>query len=468
MYKNSTILSIFVFIILVLPFQTFGQSKTDSLTQLIKKEKNASEKHALYLERAVEYEKEDSLLAFKDADTAFDYYKKNKDSKGLVDVHIAREKIYFKLRDHQKAIQEDSLAIQLAKKINYKEGWAIAVGRLGLNQYILMNLPAAEKNLTQAMKLEKELESKDFERLVNLYGLMGVVKRELGKYGESLAVLEQGIELGSNVSDKNSLIHIYSSYANSLDIVSQYDKAIEQHLIAIQLAEKYKDTIRLMQGYNNIAIVFQHINEYEKSEAYYNKSFAIGLKKKDYRTMGHAVLNKAILYKIRDDHKKSDSLNIKAIEYFNKTNDLYGKGLAYHNYGNSLVTQKKYKEALENLSKALEIRKKSGSKALTAQTLSILAKLMIESNKLDEAEDYLNQVKTIYDEIGTNLKYQNNLNIYFKRLYLAKKDYRKAFEYQQKEMETTKKLYDESEKVNALKLQTEYELEKKDEILELA
>src|SRR5690606_25381165 len=147
MYKHSTILSIFVFIILVLPFQTFAQSKTDSLTQLIKKEKNTSEKHALYLERAVEYEREDSALAFKDADTAFDYYKTNKDSKGLVDVHIAREKIYFKLRDHQKAIQEDSLAIQLAKKINYKEVWAIAVGRLGLNQYILMNLPAAEKNL---------------------------------------------------------------------------------------------------------------------------------------------------------------------------------------------------------------------------------------------------------------------------------------------------------------------------------
>src|SRR5690606_19686789 len=185
-------------------------------------------------------------------------------------------------------------------------------------------------------------------------------------------------EIGANVSDKKSLIHIYSSYANSLDIVSQYDKAIEQHLIAIQLAEKYKDTIRLMQGYNNIAIVFQHINEYEKSEAYYNKSFEIGLKKKDYRTMGHAVLNKAILYKIRGNHKKSDSLNIKAIEYFNKTNDLYGKGLAYYNYSNSLVTQKKYKEALENLSKALEIRKKSGSKALTAQTLSILAKLMID------------------------------------------------------------------------------------------
>src|SRR5690606_23417274 len=44
---------------------------------------------------------------------------------------------------------------------------------------------------------------------------------------------------------------------------------------------------------------------------------------------------------------------------------------------------------------------------------------------------------------------------------------KKAFEYQQKEMETTRKLYDESEKVNALKRQAEYELEKKDEILEL-
>src|SRR5690606_33936964 len=209
MYKHSTILSIFVFIILVLPFQTFAQSKTDSLTQLINKEKNISKKHALYLERAVEYEKEDSVLAFKDVNTAFDYYKKNKESRGMVDAYIARGKIYFKLRNHQKAIREDSLAMRLAQKINYEEGTAVAIGRLGLNQYILMNLSEAEKNLAQAIKLEKELESNDFERLVNLYGVMGVVKRELGKYGESIAVLEEGIKIGENLSDKQSLIRIY-------------------------------------------------------------------------------------------------------------------------------------------------------------------------------------------------------------------------------------------------------------------
>jgi signal transduction histidine kinase len=385
----------------------------------------------------------------------------------MVDAYIARGRIYFKLRNHQKSIQEYSLAIKLAERVNYQEGKAIAIGRIGGNQYMLMNLPEAEKNITQAIEIDKNLKSKDLKILVEMYAMQGVIKRELGKYSESIAAFEEGIKIGEKLADQKAMMGIYSSYANSLDMVSQYEKSIEQHLKAIKLADYYKDTVRLMSEYNNIAMVFHHINEYEKSEAYYDKSFEIGLKKKDYKIMGHATLNKAMLYKLRGNYQKSDSLNIQSVEYFNKANDPNGKALAYNNYGNSLVAQKKYKKAEENLLKALEIREKSGSKAWIARTLSVLAKLMIETNRLDEAENYLNQIKTIYAEIGSNDQDQNNLNRHLKNLYLAKKDYKKAFEYQQKEMETTSKLFDESEKVNALKLQTEYELKKKDETLEL-
>src|SRR5690606_29147363 len=54
------------------------------------------------------------------------------------------------------------------------------------------------------------------------------------------------------------------------------------------------------------------------------------------------------------------------------------------------------------------------------------------------------------------------LFLYLKRLYVAKGDFKKAFEYQEKELNVKQKMFAESEKVNSLKLQTAYELEKRD------
>ena len=457
---------IFFACLLLLPEKCFCRSKTDSISRLISKEKEPSEKYALYLERARSYGRKDSTAAFKDIAAAEAYYREVHHSKGLVNAGLARADVYYNMKAYQQSAAESLKALKLAQNAGYKKGEALAAGRLGWCRFYLKDLNGAQKSLRQAITVEEQLKPQEAERLIELYGLLGTIETKQGRYNESLEALENAIRLGQELSTKQPLIRIYANYAHSLDITSQTDKALRNHLMAIKIAESYRDTVWLMREYNNIAIVYKNLKEYDKAIAYYEQSLRISSEKADYKSMGLSIMNIAIVKDAQDQPEKNDSLFRRAIDCFRQAHDLYGQALAYHNYGNLLVSLRRYKEAEQHLLKALKLRQDLGLIPLQASTLSVLGKLTIAQKRWEAAENYLNLAEKIYGGSDDNNRILRDLYLYKKQLYAGKGDFRKAYNYQAKEMAFDRKLYDESEKVNALKLQAEYELEKRDRQIE--
>ncbi|MEM0516897.1 MULTISPECIES: ATP-binding protein [Aequorivita] len=463
MLDISTWIKSLLFLITVLfGLSGIGQSKLDSLSQEINSEINTSKKAKLLLERALLYDKSESNKAFKDIEEALEFYRNTGNKEGEVDSYIAYGNLHFWNRNPPKAAHFDSLATALAEKISYKKGRATAVGNLAREFITTGNFKIADSLLIIAINIEENLSPLDRDRLAELYNRTSILKSKRGDNLESLLAIEKAADFAEGSTDNILLSNVYINYANTLSRLTRFDEAVKMHFKVIRLNEKLNNENGLMRAYNNLGIAFKNAGEYEKALMYYNKSLAIGKRLNEYKSMGLTLVNMATVYSALEEFSGIDTLYIQGIKYFEEISDLGGIAFANHNYGNSLVVRKNYIKADTFLLKAYKLRKQIGAELAAASSQSILGKSAFEQNKLKEAETHLLAAETAF--YGKNREDRNLKELYglLKELYTKKGNFEKALYYQTNELDLERTLFTENEKVNTLKTETTYLLEKRD------
>ncbi len=452
--------------LIAIPFLLFsngiGQSKIDSLSQLIDKEEIPAEKARLHLERAVLFSKNERKKSFNDVAVALEYYKSKGDKIGETDSYIAYGNLHFSYGEPKQAAHFDSLAIKLAETSSYNKGRAVATGNLGREFINFGNLKQAENLLITAIAQEESFKPQDKARLAELYNRYCILKGAQGNYVESLALIEKALEFCEGSNDDKLLTNVYNNYANTLSRLSKFDEAVEVHFKVIRLSEKMQDTTALLRTYNNLGIAFRNGGEYDKAITYYKKSIALAKKASNYKSLGLSLVNLATVYSQKEQLDAMDTLYTQGIHYFEMASDKGGIAFANHNYGNFLVNTKHYAEADKRLEKAYTLRKEIGATLSAASTLSVLGKSALEQKKWNVAEAYLLEAETVYKGKNRANRSLKELYGYLKDLYTEKGDFKKALQYQTQELELEKTIFTENEKVNTLKTETAYEMEKRD------
>ncbi|WP_347372558.1 tetratricopeptide repeat protein [Aequorivita sp. Q41] len=443
-------------------FAGWGQSEVDSITKVIQEADSPSKKAALYLKRALLFDVRDREKAFADVDSAFKYYKTKDNKIGQTDSYIAYGNLYFKNRNPKQAAHYDSLAIQLATTIKYEKGTSVSLGNLGREFITVGEFKLAEKLIKDAIVQEEKFKSLDKDRLAELYNRHCIITTSLGDIVGSLPIIEKAMELAENSTNTHLLTQIYTNYANTLSRLSKFDEAVEVHYKVIRLSEKTNDTTGLLRAYNNLGIVFRNGEEFDKAITYYKKSMSLAKKAKNYKSLGLSTVNLATVYSGKGQYEAMDTLYSQGIHYFKLASDKGGIAFANHNYGNFLLLSEKYTEADKHLKIAYQLRTEIGAKRQAASTLAVLGKSAISQKKWKEAEKYLKDAEVVFNDTEHDDRNLKELYGYLKELYTEKEDYKQAFYYQTEELALEKSLFTANEKVNTLKLETQYELEKRD------
>ena len=334
------------------------------------------------------------------------------------------------------------------------------MGNLAREFINMGDFKVAEGFLVESIKIEENFKPQDRDRLAELYNRFSILNARRGNHIESLFLIEKAIALVKGSKDNMLLANTYINHANALSRLSRFDEAVKAHFKVIRLCEKTHDTIGLQKAYNNLGIAFRNGGEYDKAISYYKKSFALGKKTNNYRSMGFTVVNMATIYSAKEEFDGMDTLYIQGIKYFEQASDKGGIAFANHNYGNFLVISKDYAEADKRLQKAFELRTEIGADLSAASTLSVLGKSAIEQKKWKEAEKYLLAAEEIFNQKSPGDRDLKELYSYLKELYTQEGNFKKAFQYQTLELQLEKTLFTENEKVNALKTESAYEMEK--------
>ena len=167
---------------------------------------------------------------------------------------------------------------------------------------------------------------------------------------------EKAINLLKKTANNDALLTVYNNMTKVYRKNGQYDKAISYSLTGLKLAETTNKQSWIAFFNTNLSLTYHDFESYKKGIYYGKKALNIWLanRKSDPKYISNTLNAIAINY---DDWQKPDSAL-----YYHKKVFKYVKGKdtldisdTYNNIGNTLLKQKKYKEAEKWIATSLKI-----------------------------------------------------------------------------------------------------------------
>jgi signal transduction histidine kinase len=183
---------------------------------------------------------------------------------------------------------------------------------------------------------------------------------DYNKWDSAIVYGNRAIKILQEVNDVPSLLTVYNNLCKVYRKQGQYDKAVDQCLKGIRIAEKEKKENWIAFFNANLSFTYHDFESYSKG-VYYGKKALKYWESQDKKApdmISNALNAVAINF---DDWNKPDSAlyyHKKVFKYYKGKDTLY-IGETYNNIGNTLLKQKKYKEAKKWITAALKINDKN-------------------------------------------------------------------------------------------------------------
>ncbi|NNT71989.1 tetratricopeptide repeat protein [Flavobacterium sp. IMCC34852] len=275
--------------------------------------------------------------------------------------------------------------------------------------------------------------------------------------------------------DVNSLLTVYNNLSKVYRKQGQYDKAIQYSLKGMRVAEKEKNYNWTAYFNANLSFIYHDFESYQKGVFYGKKAlkYWLSLEKKNPDMISNALNAIAINF---DDWNRPDSAlyyHKKVFKYYKGKDTLY-IGETYNNIGNTLLKQKKYKEAKKWISIALKINDKNftdnnGVKDANyyyerATNYTNLATIAYELDDFEEAEKLFGKAY-LYAKKSDNA--EKLRDFYYQRAKFNKKrnNLSKAVQDQENYIKIRDSVFDVERAQTFSELEAKYQNEKKEKQL---
>lgn len=297
---------------------------------------------------------------------------------------------------------------------------------------------------------------------------------DYNRYDSAVYYGQKAIKLFEQEKDLDALFTVYSNLNNIYNNQGKYEKAIEYSLQGLKHAEKQKETGWISFFMTDLSLDYHNYESYEKGVYFGKKALKIITQKEnpDVGSVWRATNAIAINY---DDWNNPDSAlhyHKKAFLYF-KENDTLKIGSTYNNIGNTLLKQKKYKEAKRWLTTSLKIAEINDSDAAKkdmsynyqrATLYTNLATIESELNNFAEAEKLFSKA---HDFAVKSMSAEKLRDLYAQRakFYTKSQKYKLANEDNESYIKLRDSIFDVKRAKTFAELEAKYQNEKKEKEL---
>lgn len=313
-------------------------------------------------------------------------------------------------------------ALKINTNQNYLHGAIKSYNTLGANEFKVSNYIQAKEYFERALNLCNK--TGDKEEIAKTANNVGIVYQMLGNYEKSiefnLLSLKSKEELGDTIGILNSYINIASLYYN----LDKFEEGIEFCMKGLELIIN-KESDKKSTLLNTIGSLHTEISEYEKAIDYLNQAVALNLEKNNKNSLSFNYQNLANTYL---KMKKYDI----AKKYFNES-------LLLKKELNNDVGINKVEMALGILEAEM------GNHQIAIRHLEIAKEYFIKTNQLTE-------LRSIYEHLASS--------------YAARHDHYNAYNNLEKSYQINDSIYSLESKKIIEELETKYETEKKEVLLE--
>jgi class 3 adenylate cyclase len=318
--------------------------------------------------------------------------------------------------DPVKAINFAIQAKEMAEKINFLKGKALALKNIGIGYYY-----------------------------------QGKYLETLEYWNESLKIFEQ---LKDDIGVANLLNNIAAIYAEQGDDA----KGLDYSLQSLKLSEQAGDKLRILSALNTVGSIYYNKKAtWDKALDFLLKALPLCEEIGNNEALGVISENIGEIY-----FEKGD--DVKAKNYFEKSIKVLGNSpnspFAYNGMGKMYLKEGDFEQALNYHEKALAIAEKLDGKLHMVRSLQGIANVYIKKNDYASALTYYNRATVLAEQmkVATDLKdiYQEMATAYAKN-----NDYKNAFKYQSRYADIKDTLYNTETNKKLVSLQFDFDLQKK-------
>lgn len=308
-------------------------------------------------------------------------------------------------------------AKDLATKINFQEGLALALKDIGLGYYLK------------------------------------------GEYLETLDYWEKSLQAFDEIKDSTNIARLLSNIGAVYFNNGDDSKALEYHLKSLRIAESIMDTLRIVTAFNNIGVVYMNKEAtHDKAMQYFIKAVPLSEISGDKAAIGTATVNLGELYFAKGDHRK-------ALFYFQKSLKAYqnSENVTYslNSIGRLYTSQKDYQQAKKYHEEAFAIASKLSARQDMVISLLGLAGMYMKQEDYPDALKSYKQAELIAKEISAGYEVKNTYEG-LAQVYSKLSDYKNAYKYQTLLTSIKDTLYNVVTDKKMLGLQFDFDIQKKE------
>ena len=284
-----------------------------------------------------------------------------------------------------------------------------------------------------------------------------------GRYDSSVFYLLKARQIFASLGSPRDMARVSINLSEAYTRQSHFATAIEHLLEAESAATKAKDERILTDVKRQLGIIYRETGEKQKSISYLKEALAGFEKQKDLRRYINAAVSLCIVY---NEVNLLDSALVILRSCLNKSvlipRNEYQQGMIYEHLGNTWKRKKEYGQALNNYLLAYRNFRKIGNTADIAYEAINIGRAYVALKLFDEAETFFTESLHLADSLELT-NYRQEIAQYMSEMYVAKGDWKRAFEYLQKSVEISDSLAAAASLAQTRELTERYEAQKKEQ-----
>ena len=306
------------------------------------------------------------------------------------------------------------------------------------------------------------------------YFCKGALHGDRNKLDSAVYYSNKAVVIFEKLKDLKTLNTLYNNISRTHRKLGEYDKAINNSILGLENAEKNKNEFWIYYFTNNLSVIYHDFENFAKGVYYGKKSLALAknLTSKEPNNIASALNAIAINYD--DWNKPNEALYYhKQVFKYIKGKDTLHIALTYNNIGNTLLKQKKYKEAEKWINTAITIGDINAKN--TAQQFDIdyynkatnytnLAVIAYKTNDFEKAEAMLAKAKLYCSKSKSAEKMRD----YYRAEYefnKARKNLQKTVESQEQYIKLRDSVFNKNRDKSFLEIEAKYQNERKEKEL---
>ncbi|MEQ9300965.1 MAG: sensor histidine kinase [Cyclobacteriaceae bacterium] len=287
-----------------------------------------------------------------------------------------------------------------------------------------------------------------------------------GNYADALDSFNKCLSVSKQIENLKLQANAHNGLGRAYFYLGEFPSAIDNYLRCITLREAIKDSKGLAVASGNLGLAYQKFDDDDKAEFYLNQALHINRSAKDTLNIITDLINLGVLYENSSRFETAVETYEEGIMLAELFNDEVGVAIMTGNLGTVYSKQGNHDKAFELINRSITLKEKSGRPVSMAyaryHNQAAYYRAGYYDRSIAEGEIVLNIVE---EHPSTELAM--NAYEFLDLAYAKKNDMSRAYVYRTKFENLKDSIFNIEKSEQVARLQTLYEKEKQDRVIEL-